>query len=334
MSREAKLPQGKIQPSKQVQDDEEYESKRIDRNQSEKKRRNRLNGLIDELAALMAERCETRKKREKSSILKLTGEYFLEQEKLAAEKVRNEVFRNVRPAFVTDDELDFVYLESLNMLIFALDQTGKIVYISDNAHSTLGHLPGHLLQRSVFEFTHTRDHFIFQGMLSVLKDKTIVCTSASASENLAQRFQPFWCQFRRGPYGQGNDFETICCFGTILRNLSRETNENLEISECIIMLARPLNSVPVEKILLKADGPQTSFTATLNMEAKYQYLDKRVASVLGFFPSEIIGSSLFEFCHVNDLDNLVEYHKMLLLKGRITTCFYRHLTKGQSWISL
>ncbi|XP_078347106.1 circadian locomoter output cycles protein kaput-like [Oculina patagonica] len=331
MSKEARLQQKKIQLFQRMKDNEESESKRNDRNQFEKRRRNRFNGLIDELAVLLAERCDSKKKKEKSSILKLSGEYFLEQEKLAAEKVKNELFRNVKPAFVTDDELDFVYLESQNMLIFALDQTGRVVYISDNAHSTLGHLPGHILQRNVFEFIHTQDHFIFQRMLSVLKDDTIIDPSG---KNLAQRFQPFCCEFRRGPYSQGNDFETICCFGTILRNLLRDNNENLEDSKCIIMLARPLNSVPVEKILLKADGPQTKFTATLNMEAKYDYLDKRVAGVLGFFSSELIGNSLYEFCHVEDLDNLVEYHKILLLTGRITTCYYRHLTKGQSWIWL
>lgn len=331
MSREARLAQEEIQHSKRVQDNEDFESKRCDRNLLEKKRRDKFNGIIDELASYLADRCHTKRSTEKSSILKLTGEYFLEQEKLAAEKAANELIRNVKPAFVTDDEFNFVYLESMNMMVFALDQSGKVVFISDNGLSTLGYLLAHILKRDVFEFIDAQNHCTFQGMLSVLKDSSSTCPSG---QNNMIRFEPFLCQFRRGPLGRGNGFETICCFGAIVRNLLREDNENFDgVSASLIMLARPLN-VPVEKTLLNADGPQTKFTSTLNMEAKYDYLDKRVAAVLGFFPSELRGTSLYEFCHVDDLDDLVEYHKVLLLTGRITTSYYRHMTKGQSWVWL
>lgn len=328
MSREVNLGQEKIQHSQRVQDSEDSESKRCDRNLLEKKRRDKFNGLIDELASCLADRCHTKRSTEKNSILKLTGEYFLEQEKFAAEKAANELIRNVKPPFVTDDEFDFVYLESMNMMVFALDQTGNVVYISDNALSTLGYLPAHILQRDVFEFTDVENHLTFQGMLSGLKESSNI--SPSGESNMT-RFEPFWCQFRRGPFGQGDGFETICCFGAIVRNLL--SGENDEVSESLIILAKPLN-VPVEKTLLNADGGQRKFTSTLNMDAKYDYLDKRVAAVLGFFPSELHGRSLYEFCHVDDLDDLVEYHKVLLLTGRITTSYYRHMTKGQSWVWL
>ena len=328
MSREAKLAQEKIQHSQRVQDSEDPESKRCDRNLLEKKRRDKFKGLFDELASCLADRCHTKRSTEKSSILKLTGEYFLEQEKLAAEKAANESIRNVKPPFVTDDEFDFVYLESMNMVVFALDQTGKVVYISDNALSTLGYLPAHILQRGMFEFIDAQNHFSFHGMLSVLKENSNI--NPSGESNMT-RFKPFWCQFRRGPFGQGNGFETICCFGAVVRNLL--SGESDEVSESLLILAKPLN-VPVEKTLLNADGGQTKFTSTLNMEAKYDYLDKRVTAVLGFFPSELRGSSLYEFCHVDDLDDLVEYHKVLLLTGRITTSYYRHMTKGQYWVWL
>ena len=332
MSREAKLAQDRKQHSQRVLDSEDSEIKRCDRNLLEKKRRDKFNGLIDELASCLADRCHTKRSTEKSSILKLTSEYFLEQEKLAAEKAANELIRNVKPPFVTDDEFDFVYLESMNMVVFALDQTGKVVYMSDNALSTLGYVPGHILQRDMFEFIDAQNHFTFQGMLSVLKDRADISPSG---ESCITRFEPFWCQFRRGPFGRENGFEPICCFGAIVRNLLSEENDETfeEVSKSLIILARPLN-VPVEKTLLKADGRQTKFTAILNMEVKYDYLDKRVAAVLGFFPSELSGSSLYEFCHVDDLDDLVEYHKVLLLTGRITTSYYRHLTKGQSWVWL
>lgn len=318
---ERKNLQGNMKPSKLVRPElDDSESKRIDRNQTEKKRRGRFNGLIDELAIYLADRCHTKKSTEKSSILKLTGEYFLEQEKLAAEKAAKGWQKRVKPAFVADDEFNFVYLESMNMVIIALNQTGQVVYVSDNAQACLGHLPQSILDRNVFEFIGTRDAIIFQRILSLL-----------ATTRQSQRLEPFWCQFRRGSH----EFETIYCVGTILKNFPKpQSSVDIDVSEYLVLLAKPLSGVPSEKVLSKADGAQTKFTATLTMQGKYGYLDKHVASVLGFFPSELIGKSVYEYCHTEDLENLVEYHRWLLSNGKITTCFYRHRTKGQSWIWL
>ena len=120
----------------------------------------------------------------------------------------------------------------------------------------------------------------------------------------------------------------------MIKNFSEEKKAKPEFPDCIHIMAKPLNRVAFNTTLLRSDGPQREFTAMLNMEAKYDYVDKRVAFVLGYFPAELMGRSLYDFCHFEDLDVLAEYHNMLLLRGKITTCYYRHLTKGQSWIWL
>ena len=311
------------------------EIKRNDRNELEKKRRNRFNGLVDELAEGIADRCTTKRSTEKSSILRLTIEYFREQEMVAAEKAAKEPFGSTKPVFVTDDEFSFVFLESSLAFVFAVDKIGNLIYTSDNVLNGVGHLPSHILQRNIFDFIHVQDHFIFQRLLSALRsDNQFERSSGGSDCNLAQRFGPFTCHFRRGPYSQGNGLEIIHCFGTILRNLPKEKVPNLDVSDCLVVLAKPLNRAPLNTTIPRSDGPQMKFTATLNVDAKYDYLDKRVASVLGFFPSELIGNSLYEYCHHEDLEDLMEYHKILLLTGSMTTCYYRHLTKGHSWIWL
>lgn len=317
---------------------EDDETKRHGRNESERKRRNRFNRLIDELAICIADRCKTKRSTEKGSILKLTMEYFHEQQIIATEKAAKESGGSIKPDFVTQDEFNYVFLESSCTFVFAVDISGNFMYISENILNGVGHLPSQVLQRNVFDFIYAQDHFIFQGLLSNLK------SDAQLHGILAQGFESFSCHFRRGCLfscihrcgccGQCNGFETLNCTGTILRNLPKEGFPNLEVSDCILVLAKPLNRAPLNTTLLRADGRQTKFTATLSIEAKYDYLDKRVASVLGFYPSELIGNSLFEYCHHEDLADLVEYHEILLLTGRITTCCYRHLTKGQSWIWL
>ena len=316
----------------------DVEIKRSDRNELEKKRRNQFNGLIDELAECIADRCTTKRSTEKSSILRLTIEYFREQEIVAPKKAAKEdkePFGSMKPVFVTDDEFSFVFLESSLAFVFAVDKIGNLIYTSDSVLNGVGHMPSHVLQRNIFEFIHVQDHFIFQGLLSALRsDNQFQYSSGGNGRNLAQRFEPFSCHFRRGSYGKGSDLQRIHCFGTILRNLPKEKVPNLDVSDCLLVLAKPLIHAALNTTILRSDGPQRKFTATLNIEAKYDYLDKRVASVLGFFPSELIGNSLYEFCHHEDLEDLVEYHKILLFTGSITTCHYRHLTKGQSWVWL
>lgn len=308
------------------------------RNESERRRRNRFNGYIDELAGFIADRCTTKRSKEKSSILRLTIEYFREQE-TAAKKGLKQPFGNAKPAYITNDELSFAFMESACAFIFAVDLTGKIIYSSDNVFASIGHLPGHIVNRSVFEIIQPKDQPIFQGMLSVLRSDSALTmvpipSTANGVPRISQRLEPFLCQFCRGPRGREDGFEFFYCFPTMIKNFSEEKNARPEFPDCIHIMAKPLNRVAFNTTLLRSDGPQREFTAMLNMEAKYDYVDKRVAFVLGYFPSELMGRSLYDFCHFEDLDVLVEYHNMLLLRGRITTCYYRHLTKGQSWIWL
>ena len=323
----------------QLNDQESKDTSQTDRrNESERKRRNRFNGYIDELAGFIADRCTTKRSKEKSSIMRLTIEYFREQER-AAKKALKQPFGNAKPAYITNDELSFAFMESACAFIFAVDLTGKIIYSSDNVFASIGHLPGHIINRSVFEIIQPKDQPIFQGMLSVLRSDSALTTvpipsTANGVPRISQRLKPFLCQFCRGPRGRGDGFEFFYCFPAMIKNFTEEKNAKPEFPDCIHIMAKPLNRVAFNTTLLRSDGPQREFTAMLNMEAKYDYVDKRVAFVLGYFPSELMGRSLYDFCHFEDLDVLVEYHNMLLLRGKITTCYYRHLTKGQSWIWL
>lgn len=326
-------------PKSQLSNQESKNTSQIDRrNESERKRRNRFNGYIDELAGFIADKCTTKRSKAKSSILRLTIEYFCEQEK-AAKKALKQPFGNDKPAYITNDELSFAFMESACAFIFAVDLTGKVIYSSDNVFASIGHLPGHIINRSVFEIIQPKDQPIFQEMLSALKsDSALTMVPIPSSENgvprISQRLEPFLCQFCQGPRGRRDGFEFFYCFPVMIKNFVDKKNAKQEFPDCIYIMAKPLNRVAFNTTLLRSDGPQREFTAVLNIEAKYDHVDKRVALVLGYFPSELMGRSLYDFCHFEDLDVLAEYHNILLLRGRITTCYYRHLTKGQSWIWL
>jgi circadian locomoter output cycle kaput protein len=76
------------------------------------------------------------------------------------------------------------------------------------------------------------------------------------------------------------------------------------------------------------------FTSQLTLDWIYTFVDPRALLIVGYLPSELIKKSAYLFFHEEDLENVSSYHEMLVRKGRVTTCYYRFLTKGQSWIWL
>lgn len=53
-----------------------------------------------------------------------------------------------------------------------------------------------------------------------------------------------------------------------------------------------------------------------------------------YLPFELLGTSGYEYYHVDDLDKVIDCHESLMQKGEGTSCYYRFLTKGQQWIWL
>ncbi|KAL1116945.1 hypothetical protein AAG570_004273 [Ranatra chinensis] len=62
--------------------------------------------------------------------------------------------------------------------------------------------------------------------------------------------------------------------------------------------------------------------------------DSRAPPIIGYLPFEVLGTSGYDYYHVDDLDKVVNCHEALMQKGEGTSCYYRFLTKGQQWIWL
>lgn len=60
----------------------------------------------------------------------------------------------------------------------------------------------------------------------------------------------------------------------------------------------------------------------------------RAPPIIGYLPFEVLGTSGYDYYHVDDLERVVLCHEALMQKGEGTSCYYRFLTKGQQWIWL
>ena len=100
-----------------------------------------------------------------------------------------------------------------------------------------------------------------------------------------------------------------------------------------MFLGRVTTLPKLNKTVVLADNEHVlKFTTRLDKMWRFQCVERGTTMVLGYYPFELLGQCLYEYCHEDDLANLTEYHNMLLYSGVITTCCYRLLAKGQVWI--
>lgn len=77
------------------------------------------------------------------------------------------------------------------------------------------------------------------------------------------------------------------------------------------------------------------FVSRHAMDGKFLFVDQRATSVLGFLPQELLGTSMYEYYHHDDIPHLAESHKAVLQTSeRVTTQIYRFRSKGANFVRL
>ncbi|XP_024942293.1 aryl hydrocarbon receptor nuclear translocator-like protein 1 isoform X2 [Cephus cinctus] len=77
------------------------------------------------------------------------------------------------------------------------------------------------------------------------------------------------------------------------------------------------------------------FVSRHAMDGKFLFVDQRATLVLGFLPQELLGTSMYEYYHHDDIPHLAESHKAALQTAeRVTTQVYRFRSKGASFMRL
>ncbi|KFZ55938.1 Neuronal PAS domain-containing protein 2, partial [Antrostomus carolinensis] len=82
------------------------------------------------------------------------------------------------------------------------------------------------------------------------------------------------------------------------------------------------------------EEPLEEFTSRHSLEWKFLFLDHRAPPIIGYLPFEVLGTSGYDYYHIDDLELLARCHEHLMQFGKGKSCCYRFLTKGQQWIWL
>ncbi|TNM85062.1 hypothetical protein fugu_009240 [Takifugu bimaculatus] len=328
-----------------MDEDEKDRAKRASRNKSEKKRRDQFNVLIKELCTMLQGQGHPRKM-DKSTILQRTIDFLQKQKDISARNETCDVRQDWKPSFLSNEEFTQLMLEALDGFLVALTTCGNIVYVSDSVSSLIGHLPSDMVDQNILNFLPEREH----GEVYKLLSSHMLMTDPITSDFLdSEAHIEFCCHLARGNIDPKEtpvyeyvkfvgDFKfhknvpTSSCNGLEL-SLPRSLQSSLEEQVCLIATVR-LVTPQFLKDLCNVEDPCNEFTSRHSLEWKFLFLDHRASPIIGYLPFEVLGTSGYDYYHVDDLELIAQCHKQLMQFGKGKSCYYRFLTKGQQWIWL
>uniref|UniRef100_A0AAY5E7D9 Circadian locomoter output cycles protein kaput n=1 Tax=Electrophorus electricus TaxID=8005 RepID=A0AAY5E7D9_ELEEL len=325
-----------------MEEDERDRAKRVSRNKSEKRRRDQFNVLIKELGTMLP---GNTRKMDKSTILQKSIDYLHKHKETAAQSESSEIRQDWKPPFLSNEEFTQIMLEALDGFFLVILTDGNIIYVSESVTSLLGHLPSDLVDQNLLNFLPVGEHADVYKALS----------SHPEGENLSPEYLKtksqleFFCHLLRSTMDPKElpVYEYVKFIGNFksLSNMPRTTRNGLEgvlqrslrpafdDHVCFVATVR-LAKPQFIKEMCTVEEPNEEFTSRHSLEWKFLLLDHRAPPIIGYLPFEVLGTSGYDYYHVDDLESLAKCHEHLMQFGKGKSCYYRFLTKGQQWIWL
>ncbi|XP_022690633.1 protein trachealess-like [Varroa jacobsoni] len=273
---------------------------------------------------------------DKASIIRLTTSYL----KMRAvfpnglgSQWGSEVSRNERADIAGGmRELGQHLLQTLEGFVFVLDRDAKIMYISETASVLLGLSQVELTGNSLLDYVHPNDHEEMQAVLTQLPEGLQQQRARGEIEIARSFFIRMKCVLAKRNAGLTTAGYKVLHFSGYLK-LKQYSLENAPYESCFqnLGLVAVGHSLPPSSATeIKMHMNMFMFRAQLDL--KMIFLDSRVGALTGYEPQELIEKTLYNFVHVADVMHLRVAHHQLLLKGQVTTKYYRLLCKSGGFV--
>uniref|UniRef100_A0A672G3G2 Circadian locomoter output cycles protein kaput n=1 Tax=Salarias fasciatus TaxID=181472 RepID=A0A672G3G2_SALFA len=326
-----------------MEEDEKDKAKRVSRNKSEKKRRDQFNVLIKELGTMLP---GNTRKMDKSTILQKSIDFLCKHKEIAAQSESSEIRQDWKPPFLSNEEFTQLMLEALDGFFIAIMTDGNILYVSESVTSLLEHLPADLVDQNLLNFLPIGEHSeVYKALSTHPSDSESLSTDYLKTKNHME----FCCHMLRGAIDPkespvyeyvkfiGN-FKSLNNVPNVTRNglagvLQRSLQPAFDDQVCFVATVR-LAKPQFIKEMCTVEEPNEEFTSRHSLEWKFLFLDHRAPPIIGYLPFEVLGTSGYDYYHVDDLETLAKCHEHLMQYGKGKSCYYRFLTKGQQWIWL
>ncbi|XP_041947419.1 clock circadian regulator b isoform X9 [Alosa sapidissima] len=327
-----------------MEEDEKDKAKRVSRNKSEKKRRDQFNVLIKELGGMLP---GNTRKMDKSTILQKSIDFLRKHKEIAAQSESSEIRQDWKPQFLSNEEFTQLMLEALDGFFLAIMTDGNIIYVSESVTSLLEHLPSDLVDQNLLNFLPEGEHSEVYKALSSHPEGDSLSPDYLKTKNQME----FCCHMLRGSIDPKEQpvYEYVKFIGSfkslhtgntplVTRNglegvLQRALRPAFDDQVCFIATVKLVKPQFIKEMCI-VEEPNEEFTSRHSLEWKFLFLDHRAPPIIGYLPFEVLGTSGYDYYHVDDLEALAKCHEHLMQYGKGKSCYYRFLTKGQQWIWL
>ncbi|XP_043561571.1 aryl hydrocarbon receptor nuclear translocator-like protein 1 isoform X3 [Chiloscyllium plagiosum] len=338
--------------------------------QIEKRRRDKMNSFIDELASMVPTCNAMSRKLDKLTVLRMAVQHM--KTLRGATNAYSEA--NYKPAFLSDDELKHLILRAADGFLFVVGcDRGKILFVSESVFKILNYSQTDLIGQSLFDYLHPKDIAKVKEQLSSfdvtprerlidaktgLPVKTDITPGPSRLCSGARR--SFFCRMkcnRPSVKLEEKDFTANCSkkkvdrksFCTIhssgylkswpptkmgLDEDNEPDNEGCNLS-CLVAIGRLHPHIVPQPISGEIRVKSTEYVSRHAIDGKFVFVDQRATVILGYLPQELLGTSCYEYFHQDDIVHLAECHRQVLQsRDKITTSCYKFRIKDGSFITL
>ncbi|XP_069424076.1 single-minded homolog 2 isoform X7 [Ovis canadensis] len=219
---------------------------------------------------------------------------------------------------------------TLDGFVFVVASDGKIMYISETASVHLGLSQVELTGNSIYEYIHPSDH---DEMTAVL------AAHQPLHHHLLQEYEierSFFLRMKcvlakRNAGLTCSGYKVIHCSGYLKIRQYMLDMSLYDSCYQIVGLVAVGQSLPPSAITeIKLHSNMFMFRASLDL--KLIFLDSRVTELTGYEPQDLIEKTLYHHVHGCDVFHLRYAHHLLLVKGQVTTKYYRLLSKLGGWV--
>uniref|UniRef100_A0A4W6FY76 Basic helix-loop-helix ARNT like 2 n=1 Tax=Lates calcarifer TaxID=8187 RepID=A0A4W6FY76_LATCA len=335
--------------------------------QIEKRRRDKMNNLIDELSAMIPACQPMARKLDKLTVLRKAVQHLKALKAGTSSAFTDTTYK---PSLLPHDDLRHLLLRAAEsfLLVVSCDRA-KILFISESCLQDPQLQPG-LTGQSLFDFIHPKDINKVKEQLSSseLYPRQRLIDAATGAQVQAETpvrashlstgaRRSFFCRMKHSRVaGKHEDkssslpstskkkdtyrYCTLHCTGYMRSwpssQLDSESDPEKETSHltCLVTVCRlhpHLSHHPSKDVSVKP----TEFVTRCAIDGKFTFVDQQATTVIGYLPQEVLGTSCYEYFHQDDLQHLAEKHRQVLRsKEKIETQCYKFKTKYGSYVSL
>ncbi|XP_040834197.1 neuronal PAS domain-containing protein 1 [Ochotona curzoniae] len=248
---------------------------------------------------------------------------------------------------VFEQQLGGHILQSLDGFVFALNQDGKFLYISETVSIYLGLSQVELTGSSVFDYIHPGDHSEVLEQLGLraptpgppTPPSLSSSSSSSSSSADAAETEPSPTEAAPSSRAQERSFFVRMKSTLTKRGLHVKASGYKVIHVTGRLRARALGLVALGHTLppaplseLPLHGHMIVFRLSLGLTILA--CESRVSDHMDLGPSELVGRSCYQFVHGQDVTRIRQSHLELLDKGQVVTGYYRWLQRAGGFVWL